>query len=68
MTSGTKRNVLVTLTGLQLQNRFIALLVEEKLDEHGGPGGGQYFAGERKGSEKEDKSVINCRSSVGSIC
>lgn len=68
MTSGTKRNVLATPTGLQLQNRFVAFLIEEKLDEHGGPGDGQYFAGERKGSEKEDKSVTNCRSSVGSIC
>lgn len=57
MTSGTKRNVLATPMGPQLQNRFIALLVGEKLDEHGAPGGGRYLAGERKGSEKE-KALI----------
>lgn len=57
MTSGTKRNVLATPMGLQLQNRFIALLVEEKLDKHGGPGSGQYLADERKWSEKE-KALI----------
>lgn len=57
MTSGTKRNVLATPMGLQPQNRFLALVVEEKLDERGGPGGGRYLAGERKGSEKE-KALI----------
>lgn len=68
MTSVTKRNVLATIMGLQLQNRSIALLVEEKLDKHGG---GQYLADERKWSETEKalvgQVVMNCRSSVGNI-